>query len=174
MSKNKDIEIAVQKLAGTYLKDIVSIVICNVDSVDGDNRKCSCTPIGGDADTSIPDVLLCAENDNGLVVFPKVGSTVIVALSIRNTAFVVMYSTTEKVQFMDGTYGGMAKIIELTKKINDLENNQNAILEALKGITVTIPSGGGAVPFAPFFAAINDLIPTKQSDIENDLITHGK
>ena len=133
MSKEKDIEKAVQRLAGTYLKDIVELVICNVTSVDKDNRVCDCTPIGGNAATLIPSVQLCAENSDGLVVFPKVGSTVIVALSIRNNAFIQFFSEIDQMviynningtafyynfnidgnglqQFNSDTYGGLSLI----------------------------------------------------------------
>lgn len=172
MAEERELEIAVQKLAGTYLKDIVSIFVCEVVSVDTDNRTCKCTPIGGVSKSDIDNVQLCAESDNGVIVFPTVGSTVIVALSTYNNAFVLMYSGIDKVQFMDGTYGGMVKVIELTAKINALETLVNQMLAALQGITVTIPSGGGAVPFAPFFPE-SPLTPTAQADIENDKITHG-
>lgn len=181
MSAEKQIEESIQKLAGTYLKDLVQIILCKVDSVVKENSVCDCTPIGGDAATSLPGVLLSAENNNGLVVFPVVGSTVIVALSTKNTAFVMMYSEVESIQFMDGSFGGVPKLLDpddseagVLKRLNNIEQNQNLILSALKGITVTIPSGGGSVPFNPFFSTINSLSETTKSQLENTLITQGK
>lgn len=159
MSKDKYIEVSIQRLAGTYLKDIISIYACNVDSVDDGGRTCDCTPIGGDANTSLPGVLLCAENNNGFIIFPSVNSTVIVALSTRNTAFVLMYSDIDKVQFMDGSLGGMVITPKLVTRLNDIENKVNAIITW--GASVTPP------------LATSPLIPTVSGDIENTLITQG-
>lgn len=160
-------EKAVQRLAGTYLKDVVSILICNVDSVDQANRKCDCTPIGGDANTSLPGVLLCAENNNGLVVFPTVGSTVIVALSNRNTAFVLMYSDVDSIQFMDGSLGGMVKVIDLVTKLNNLENLLNGFI-ALYNAHVHTANNTPTVSLET-----NTLVPTVRADVENTLILQG-
>ena len=163
MSDKRDIQDSIQKLAGTYLKDIVSVQSCTVDSVDKDNRVCDCTPIGGEADTNIPGVQLCAENNNGLVVFPKVGSTVIVAQSVRNNTFVLMFSDVESIQFMDGTYGGIVKIIDLTSKLNNLKTEVQA---ELTKIQVAITALGGA--YTP-----GSLSAFSKSDYENPLVTHG-
>lgn len=161
-------------MAGTYLKDIISIIPCNVDSVDQNNRVCDCTPIGGDAATQIPSVQLCAENDNGLLVFPEVGSTVIVGFSTRNLAFVMLYSGVSNMQMLDGSFGGLVKVIELTIKINNLENLVNNILNVLKSTSIPL-APSGTYPFAPLYTALSDITPlTQRNDIENNLILHGK
>ncbi len=181
MSRHKSIEVAIQRLAGTYLKDLIEIYACNVDSVDGDNRVCDCTPIGGNAATQLPGVQLCAENNNGLVVFPKVGSTVIVALSTRNTAFVLMYSDIDKVQFMDGTFGGMVKIIDpddpnkgIIKKLNNIENKIDVLITAITGWVPVGGDGGAALKTALTSWLSSSLTLTVRGDIENELITQGK
>ena len=185
MSHEKNIEKAIQRLAGTYLKDIVSILVCNVDSVDADNRVCDCTPIGGDAATQLPGVQLCAENNNGLVVFPKVDSTIIVALSTKNTAFVLMYSDVDKVQFMDGTYGGIIKVKDpddptagLLKKINNLENLLNDLITKYN---THIHTATDSVTFAPVTVLPTTSLETStiapitaEADLTNDLVIHGK
>lgn len=182
MSELRQIEEAVQKLAGTYLKDLISIQACTVDFVDEDNRVCDCTPIGGDADTGIPGVQLCAENNNGFLVFPAVGSTVIVALSTRNSAFVLFFSDVEKVQFMDGTLGGLPFIkdpdnsnVGLLKKINNLENKVNTIIDKIKLCTIPLaPSGTFVLGADTNIAGLTDLSLTSENDITNLLITQGK
>lgn len=178
MSKDKQIEESIQKLAGTYLKDIVQIFLCTVDSVDQGNRQCDCTPIGSDSTTSLPGVLLCAENNNGLVVFPLVGSTVIVALSTRNTAFVLMYSDITKVQFMDGSLDGMVKVIDLTTKLNNLENLVNDLISKYNNhvhVATLAVSGASATGSTNPTLSVETttLTPTQQSEIENKLITQG-
>lgn len=185
MSEIRQIEEAIQKLAGTYLRDLISIQACTVnDPVDKDNRTCDCTPIGGDADTIIPGVLLCAENNNGFLVFPEVGSTVIVALSTRNTAFVLMYSDVNSVQFMDGKFGGIPKIKDpddatkgLLKKINNLENKMNDFFSKWNVFcTAYVPGSPTVTGSPPNLTTSNmvDLVVTIESEISNDLITHGK
>jgi hypothetical protein len=172
MSEERQAEELVQKLAGTYLKDLVSIVICEVDSVDKKERTCDCTPVNGNADTSIPSVRLCAENNDGFLVFPKVGSTVIVAFSTYNSAFVLMYSDVDSVQFMDGSFKGIVKVIELTEKLNNLETLVNNHLLAYNththlGVTAGFSASGITTPDT------QHLTLTTKSDIENPLITHG-
>lgn len=166
----------IQRLSGTYLKDIINIYSCNVDSVDAPNRTCDCTPIGGDANTSLPGVLLCAENNNGFICFPSVNSTVIVALSTRNTAFVLLYSDIDSVQFMDGSLGGMVKVIDLVSKLNKLENKVNDIIAKHNAhIHLAVDSVTSApVTVSPTVSQIiGALTPTVRADVENDLITQG-
>lgn len=178
--KGRSIEIAVQKLAGTYLKDIVSILSCTVDSVDKDNRVCDCTPIGGEASTTIPGVQLCAENNNGLVVFPKVGSTVIVAQSVRNNTFVMMFSDVESIQLMDGTYGGLITLLDpsnankgILKKVNNLENLLNDLITKYNIHTHAGVTVGAGVTAVPTPLETSTIVPTVRADIENTLVTQG-
>lgn len=164
----------IMKLAGTYLKDLIEIMPCTVNSVDQGNRVCDCIPIGGDAATQIPSVQLCAENDNGLLVFPSVGSTVLVGLSTRNTAFVIMYSAIDSVQFMDGSLGGMTKTLTLLQKVNNLENLINDLISKYNSHThiLTLTSGTGTA--APTLTQETTVLtPTTQNEIENQLITQG-
>lgn len=163
---------SIQKLAGTYLKDVVSILVCDVDSVDKDNRTCDCTPVGGDASTKVPSVQLCAENDDGFIVFPKVGSTVIVGLSTRNTAFVIMYSGVDSVQFMDGSLGGLTKTLELQLQLNKLNAQLQAVVTSLTSWTPVANDGGAALK-AYFATQISGKLPGDFSQIENTLIKQG-
>ena len=164
-----DIRALIQKLAKT--DDEIYSMVCTVKEVNGE--FCTVTPVNGDAE--IFKVKLVAGNGKTpLLIEPVVDSVVVVTFLSKNTAFVSLYSEIETIQIRGDQYGGLIKIEELVKKINTLEDNLNNVLNSLKGITVTIPSGGGAVPFAPFFAAISPIAPTTQkSDLENDAIKHG-
>ncbi len=176
MSKEKEIEVYVQRLAGTYLKDLISIFACNVDSVNEPERTCDCTPIGSEANTALPGVLLSAENNNGFLCLPVVGSTVIVAISTRNTAFILMYSDIEKVQFMDGSLGGMVKVIDLVERLNNIEDKVNDIITEYNAHThLAVDSVTSApVTVSPTVSqVVGALTPTVRSDVENDLITQG-
>ncbi len=180
---NRELSDIIKMHAGTLFTDIVGIQVCTVNSVDMDAQTCDCTPITGDSDAEIPNIQLSAEPDDmGFILFPEVGSTVIVGMSQKNIPFILMYSaidtayliTDTLTRFNDGSYGGLVKVIELTNKINALENLVNNILNTLK--TTTIPlAPSGTYPFAPLYASLSDITPiTQRGDIENTTITHGK
>ena len=171
---------AIEKLAGTHLKDDVKFVDCTVDNVDLDLGTCSATPIGENNPTQIINIELEAEVCDGLLIVPVVGSTISVIYSTRNTPYVYKFSDIDSVvysgntwQFGDGKFGGIPKVIELTAKINALENLINNILNVLK--TTTIPlAPTGTYPFAPLYSDLNDILPiTKKEDLENPNVTHG-
>jgi len=182
MSQQRKVREAVQKMAGTYLKDYASFIDCEVISIDMDNRLCDCKAIGGDSDFDVPSVQLMPEPNDGQLIVPKIGSAVRVGITQRNEPFVVMFSEIDTVymvaetlyQFNDGSLGGLVKVQELTDKINALENQINDILQVLS--TTSIPlAPSGTYPFAPLYASILPILPiTIKEDLENILITHGE
>lgn len=169
---------AVAKLAGTFQRDSVSIVLCTVDSVDKDAQTCDCTPIGGDATTTIPSVQLTSEANDSFTIFPTVGSTVLVCFSIRNGAYLLTQSDIDDIvcivnnvfQFNDGAFGGLVKVIELTTKLNNLETLVNGFV-GLYNSHIHPETGGSTGPTPQ--QETNTLTPTQQADIENTKITHG-
>lgn len=181
----RSIEEAIQKLSGTYLKDIVAIVQCTVNSVDKDALTCDCTPLSDVTD--IPGVQLSAEVSDGFVVFPAVGSTVYVALTTRNNAFLLIPSDLDSVeisipngtspetwttltlsnsgiQMNDGSYGGLIEIANLVTKLNNLVLQLQTQLSL---IATGIAGAGGS--YTP-----GTLSTFNKTDFENTLITHGK
>jgi hypothetical protein len=42
--------------------------------------------------------------------------------------FVALYSQVDSIQFGDGSFDGLVKVIELTSKLNDLENKVNSMI----------------------------------------------
>ena len=181
---------AVRKLAGTFNNDEVYILACSVNTVDEKARTCDCRTIEGKGIIDIPNVQLMADVDDGLLMLPTVGSTVIVMYSKRSRPFVVMYSQVDKIlmisgssvisvkdgaiQFNDGSYGGLIQIKQLISKINTLENDLNTIKKAVSTWTPVPNDGGAALKAASATWAATTLIKTQQSDIENTTIQHGK
>jgi hypothetical protein len=170
---------AVAKLAGTFQKDPVSIVLCTVDSVDNGAQTCDCTPIGGDATTSIPSVQLTSEANDSFTIFPSVGSTVLVCFSIRNGAYIMTQSDIDDIvcvvnnvfQFNDGSYGGLTRSDKLTIKLNNIESLLNNLIVIFNAHTHPV---SGASTLIPTTQETNTLNLTQQSQIENTRITHGK
>jgi hypothetical protein len=189
---DRKIKEAVQKLAGTHLKEEVTVTACTVDSVNKEQRTIDCTPIGGTSDTQIPSVRLQAEVADGFLLIPKVDSTVFVAYTTRLEPFVLQFSEVDqvlvvvgqstleilsdgKIRLNDGTYGGLVKIRELQAQLNKTNSLLSALIQILKG--APIPEPGNGAPSA-LQLALKSAIASQSlgdySNIENTLITHGK
>ena len=161
---------AVQQLAGTHQKDWVQIIPCTVDSVDDQAMTCDCTPIGGDADTSLPSVKLNASNTDGFVTTPTVDSVVLVGITSRGVAYVCMFSEVESIQFLDGSLGGLIKIDNLKTQ---WDSNVTAIKAACSaGFTALSYLDGGA-SLAAFNASASTILNLSKTPLENTKFTHG-
>lgn len=187
---NRAIKDTIKQLAGTFNKDFIAFVECTVDSVDPDAQTCDCTAVSGKAETEIPNVKLSAEANNGIIITPTVGSTVIVGISDRVGAFVVMYedldvfqiviNTTSFLmndgltQFNDGSFGGLTKTQELKTQIDKTNEVVNIILTILTGSPVNEPGNGAPSALqAALGAGLAGKTVGDFSDIENDKVTHG-
>jgi len=169
--------------------DYSSVVFCVVDSVDEAKRTCNVTTISNEVELEIPDVYLQASTDNGFILYPKVGSDVAILLQEKVHPIVVMYSAVDKVlasqplwQFNKGENGGMVKVIELTQKLNAVENDLNnlktlltSVLTLINGNPPSAPVLGltlatNFAPLTPYTTAV--IVPTVQTEIEDTKITH--
>lgn len=147
-------------------------VPCTVKSVDEDAKTCVCSPVNGDAD--FIDVRLQAHSGNGVLIFPTVGSNVIVQPINTATGYLSMFSQVDSIQLLDGSFGGLIKISDLVGQLNSIENKVNDVISALKTHTHTgVSTGGGTSGPSTAFTSITDLSGTTVEDIENDKITHG-
>lgn len=78
------------------------------------------------------------------------------------------------IQLLDGSLGGLVKVIDLTTKLNNLENLVNDLISKYNSHThiLTLSSGTGTA--APTVTTeTQTLTPTNRGDIENTNITHG-
>lgn len=180
---------AIKRLSGVSEMQNTGYIIGTVDSVNESARTCDITVISDKGESIISDVTLMSEIDDGILILPAIGSTVVIASSEKINYFVCLFSELQKIlyivggsainivdgliQINDGSCGGLVKVIELTQKINSLENLVNSILTTLT--TTVIPlAPSGTYPFAPLYSSISTIAPiTQRSDIENNLITHG-
>ena len=120
---------------------------------------------------------------------PAVGSTVIVTYSKTNVPCVCLFSAIDQVviitgnsqviiqngliQFNDGSFGGLVKVVSLVEKLNNLENLVNDLIEKFnEHVHPGVQSGPGST--GPTAALETDMLtPTEQSEIENTAVKHG-
>lgn len=160
---NRQIIEAVQKMTGTQLRDNVILISANVDSVDESTRSCVVTTIGGAATVTIENVQLMASVDDGILIIPKVDSTVFVCYSTFNLPFVCQFSAVDKVVFVAGQNNVTLQIIN-TGVLLEINNTK---LELTDGKT-TFNDGqlGGLVKIAQLTTKLNNL-----ENLVNDLVS---
>ena len=181
MSWKTDIRYAVKELVGANNPDS-PVLTGVVESVDKPNRECSVMVLSGETEIIIDNVRLQIVTDNGFILYPKKGSTVVISNEVKAQPFVLMYSEIDTVlavqslwQFNKGDNGGVPKVIELTEKINRLENKFNDFAAAFVTHThATAPTGPVSPPtIVPPATAPTSITPlTTRSDIEDTKITH--
>ena len=150
---------AIQQIAGVQNDDKVRLLQCTVNSVDLDNRICNVTTITGKSAVNF-DAQLMAGVADGLLIEPKADSMVYVLISKYTLPFVLQYSDVVTYAFNGDEFGGLVKVIELTQKLNALENKVNELIAW--GATVS-----------PSFAS-SPLTITQQNEIENKSVKHGE
>lgn len=165
MNSSRDIRDILQQLGPTNIE----LFDMEVVSVNENDRTASCT-------NGINEVVcrLMASVDDGLLHIPEVGTTVVVLLSKTVDPLIILYSGIEKTIMRGGQFEGLVKVIELTEKLNNLENKVNTLINTFNNhthiLTLTVGTGTAAPTVTP---VTGTLTPTQQADIENDKITHG-
>jgi len=169
---DRAIQETIQILAGTHLSDKVYAVDATVVSVDESKRNCIVRVISGKANNEFTARLMCAIDD-GVLVIPLVDSTVSIVMSDFTTPYVSQYSGIEKIVLRGGDLGGLVKVIELTEKLNNLEQLLNDLVTKYNSHTHSGVSTGGGMSGVTTALETGTLTPTQRSEIENEQITHG-
>lgn len=171
---NRELGVAIRKLAGTHNADKLTIADCIVSSVDIASRTCVCTPLNDTSVADIQGVRFQSTVDDGVILQPAIGSTVTVLLSTRVSPLIVSYSELDevfivapKVQFNKGQLGGMVKVIDLVTRMNKIESDNNTLKAAFAAWVVVPTDGGAALKAITATWAAQQLTPTQRSDIEN-------
>lgn len=154
---------AIQKIAGTQLRDNVNLLAASVDSVDEAKRTCIVTTISSQGSVTIENVQLMASIDDGFLLIPAVGSTVLVVYSTFNQPFVTMFSELTKVLIVAGENNASLQIDAdgLLLEINDTK------LAITDGLTQFNDGQlGGLVKVAELTTKLNNL-----EQLVNDLVT---
>lgn len=160
---------AIRNIAGTQQE---RILFARVVSVDNSSKTCDVKTL---ADEMLMfDVRLMANDGNGVLLVPSEDSIVGVSMVNDIEGYVSLFSQIDSIQYGDGTFDGIVKVIDLVEKLNILESDLNDLKTALSGWTPVPADGGAALKAAltSYFSAI--LTETVKEDIGNEKITHGE
>jgi len=186
--ENRQIIECIQRIAGTWGKDYMNVIIAKVVDVDDETMTCTIDPINDSSDVTINNVLLSAEANDGLVQYPTIDSIVLVAYGVKQQPFILMFSDIDKcritidqcdfyidkngIKLFGDNFGGLAKIQVLNAALNTLQTEINT-LKTLTGTAITVYSGilDGGASASVFNAAVLPQIDISQ--IENTKVQHG-
>ena len=183
MSWNNEIAAHIKKLAGTdHLKDKPDLYYATVNTDDPYNiaaRTCNVTLISGRSGINITSAFLMPELNDGLLILPSPGSTVVVAKVANGDPFVLMFSKIDQVICLaadslqlcqGGTGEDMGINITLAGKMLNIKNASQDFTQIMQNIlthiqnvvthitAVTVSTGTGP-----------SSVPINISDFSNDL-----
>jgi hypothetical protein len=186
MSKEQEIIRRLREIAKQPLQTFVA----SVQEVDEEQATITALPVGG---PELTDVRLRAAIDgaeDGVILFPEVGSTVLVGIigNDPDTAFVCRCSVVQKAKLKigdstleistegflmnGGSLGGLINIADLVEKLNAIEQDLNQIKTAFSSWVPVPQDGGAALKTAAGSWAGSTLTQTLQGDLEDTKITH--
>jgi len=169
---DRTIRTLIEQLSGAHLSNKVYAVDAIVLSVDETLRICSCQVVSGQANNIISNVRLMAAVDDGVLIIPEVESSVCLIISDKTEPYISQYSEVKKIILLGGELGGLVKVIELTEKLNNLENKVNSLLTVYNTHTHNVTAVGA--PTGPNLSPEpGQLVVTDRDNIENKSITHG-
>lgn len=161
--------------------------LCTVTAVDAAARTVDCEPL--DESAPLLGVNLQANQGltSGMVLIPKVGSYVIVALmndgvngcviateEVERMELVIgetrMEVTEDGIVLNGGNLGGMVKVEALTSRINNIENDLNTLKEVFANWVPAPQDGGAALKGAISSWASETLVLTERGDYENEKV----
>lgn len=144
-----DIQRAVQILAGTYDKDLISFEVAQIITVDTSNWTCQAKLVSSTAQNIITNIQLSAEQaSNGFIQVPKEKSNVILATTFRNEIYVFMCSEIDALVFHQLNSDG--------KTYEEFVINCNSSTKLPLGITISDGSTNGIAMNSAGTIQVND------------------
>jgi len=161
-------------IEGLARKQVAIITVAaTVTAVNLESLTCDADPLDGGAayfDVRLRSVV--DDSEGGLVVIPKVGSTVLISL-INNSdqsAYVSGISEAEEIWMKGTDYGGMVKVGELNSDMEKVKAFMQAVQNAFSS-WVTVPNDGGAA-LKVLSSAFTSLLQP-EINYENEKVKHG-
>lgn len=170
-----DIATAIRMITNTHLTDKVRMFDAEVNSVSMTDRTCQVTMIGGKSANTLT-VRLMASADDGLLMKPTIGSTIVVMMSEYTAPFVAKYSGVDSITMLGGDLKGLVKVDDLVTQLNNLEDFVKDFAQKYNAHTHTSAcTAGGATtsPVLPQDQETGVITNTQASDLENTNITQG-
>lgn len=166
---DRSLKNAIQRMAGTFNKQYLTLTSGNIVSVDNTTRQCV---VLLDNDVEVSCKLMAAVGD-GLYLIPSVDSTVAVIYGTYEDAYIIMCSDVDSISFKGSELGGLVKVIDLVSQLNTIQNGINDLKNIFSSWT-PVPNDGGAVLKTLLSTWQNKLLNlTQRSDIENTSVSHG-
>lgn len=187
---SRDIIYAIRKIAGVDGLKKASFMSASVDSVQEAERTISCTVVLGEGELKLTDVNLQSEPNDGFILIPAVDTDVLICMMPDNSAYVVLCNDIDKIicvinnnnsyvfdsngfVWNGGNNGGLVKVIELTQKVNNLENLVNDLVTKYNTHTHVLTLSAGTGTAAPTTSVETTILtPTQRADIEDTKIKH--
>lgn len=161
---------AIQKIAGTYKMQRITLTTGNVESVDVASRTCVCT-IENDIELTCK---LMAYVGDGLLLKPSINSTVLIVYATYMDSYVLMCSDVDSIGLKGSELGGLVKVNDLVANLNNIENLVNDLISKFNTHTHVLTLSTGTGTAAPTTTQeTNTLTPTNANDLENKNVTHG-
>lgn len=170
-----DIATAIRMITNTHLTDKVRMFDAEVNSVSMTDRTCEVTMIGGKSANTLT-VRLMASADDGLLMKPTIGSTIVVMMSEYTAPFVAKYSGVDSITMLGGDLKGLVKLDNVVTQLNNLEDFVKDLAQKYNAHTHTSAcTAGGATtsPVLPQDQETGVITNTQASDLENTNITQG-
>lgn len=155
-------------------KQVAIITIAaTVTAVNMDELTCDVEPLDGGAEyfgVRLRGVIDASEG--GLVVIPKVDSTVLISLINNNdqSAYVSGISEAEEIWFKGNDYGGLVKVGELNADMEKIKAFMQAVQNAFE-TWITVPNDGGAALKA--LSSAFTSLSQPEINYENEKVKHG-
>ena len=166
---DRGIKNAIQRMAGTFNKQSITLTSGNVVSVDNTIRQCV---VLLDNDVEVSCKLMASVGD-GLYLIPSIDSTVAVIYGTYEDAYVIMCSDVDSISFKGSELGGLVKVIDLVSQLNTIQKGINDLKNIFTSWTPVPNDGGLALKTLLTTWANNLLNLTQRTDIENPNVSHG-
>ena len=170
-----------------YLVDVIS--------VDINENTCDGTTMLADGNVSIQGIHLSTQNNDGLILIPALGSTVLVLRNTQNNEYYMIcsedlsdiyihtsnnvnLSSSNTVVLQNTNHGGLVKITELVDKLNNIEKAYNNLLNNMRTAFVPVSDLSSVMgvlnAISTLLIPMNTLYPLSQiTDLENPDVKHG-
>ena len=174
-----DIATAIRMITNTHLTDKVRMFDAEVNSVSMTDRTCEVTMIGGKSANTLT-VRLMASADDGLLMKPTIGSTIVVMMSEYTAPFVAKYSGVDSITMLGGDLKGLVKLDNVVTQLNNLEDFVKDLAQKYNAHTHPYTDTGlmpspasTTLPILPPDQETGVITNTQASDLENTNITQG-